>query len=326
MPHYSINFDSITEEIKKRGFSKILLQLPEGLVMQATEFAEKFKEFEVYISSTPTYGACDIESYPDTLTVHVGHSPIPNIKYPDNIIFVEAFSDAKFDKVLDKFANEQACWAVGITASVQHIKEVENAVKILKEYGIIAKLGRGDSRITYPGQVLGCNFSAAREIAKDVDCFVFLGTGVFHALGVRLSTDKRTYVLDPYSNTITDVEDAADKFVRQRFGAIVKINEAERFGIIVGAKIGQRRRALAISLKRMIEDTGKKAFLIYSDVTAPESFYYDVDAFVNTSCPRITYDDYLRFPKPVVSPIELQIALKYKTWENFRFDEIVEVD
>nr|AAZ32514.1 diphthamide synthase subunit DPH2 [uncultured euryarchaeote Alv-FOS4] len=326
MIQYSVDFAALTEEIKKRGYERVLLQLPEGLTVQATEFAEQLSEFEVYISSTPTYGACDIEVYPDMLTVHIGHSPIPNIKYPDNIIFVEAFSDASFTAVAELFASFNDCENVGIVASVQHIKKIQDVKNILESHGKKVMIGRGDSRITYPGQVLGCNFSAAREVADEVDCFAFLGTGVFHALGVRVSTGKSTFILDPYSGTTTDVESDADRFVRQRFGAIVKAQEAETFGIIVGAKIGQRRRALARAMKNMIEDAGKKAYLIYSDITSPERFYYAVDVFVNTSCPRIAYDDYLRFPKPVLTPIELQIALKYKLWENFRFDEIVEVD
>jgi len=91
-------------------------------------------------------------------------------------------------------------------------------------------------------------------------------------------------------------------------------------------KIGQRRWKLAKALMEMIESAGKETYTILADNIRPEDFYYDLDAFVNTSCPRITYDDYLRFPKPIISPIELEIALKIKRWEQFSFDEIVEVD
>ncbi len=326
MLQYSVNFEELNLQIKKMGFKKIMLQLPEGLTTQAIELADKFREFEVYISTKPTYGACDIETHPGMLTLHFGHSPIPNINYPDNIVFVEFFSDADFEGVLEKFISEVNCKRVGLVASVQHVKKLPEAKAFLEAHGIQAVFEKGDSRITHPGQVLGCNFSTARNVAKNVDCFAFLGTGAFHALGVRLSTDKKTYALDPYSNNIEDMDKLADRFVRQRFGAIVRAQDAESFGIIISTKIGQRRLALARSLRQMIEDAGKKAYFLLTDTVVPEKFYYPVDAFVNTACPRITYDDYMRFNKPILSPVELQIALNYRIWENFRFDEIVEVD
>ncbi len=326
MVPYSIDYSALKEEIQKRGYEKLLLQFPEGMKIYATEIANKFREFEVYISTKPTYGACDIVLHPDKLTLQFGHSEIPNIEYPPNILFVESFSSASFANVASKFAKMAKCESVGIVASVQHVRAIDEVRKILKSAGFEVYVGDGDGRIKYRGQVLGCNFSAARSVDIDVDCFAFLGTGVFHAVGVRIATGKRTYVLDPFSNTVSDVEQEADRLVRQRYGAIAMAENAEKFGIIISEKIGQRRERLALAIKEMIENAGLTSYLFYGDELKPEDFYYDVDAYVNTACPRVTYDDYLRFKKPVLTPIELQIALKLRLWEHFSFDEIVEVD
>ncbi len=323
---YRIDYDGIVEEVRKRGYSRILLQLPEGLKSYATEIADEFSGVEVFISANPCYGACDVEIHGDKMTVQFGHSEIPNIDYPPNVMFVELFSDAAFDAVLGEFSTMVQCRRVGLVASVQHVKKLDEAKKFLMERGFEVLVGKGDGRVKYPGQVLGCNFSAARSIADEVDCFAFLGTGVFHAVGVRIATGKRTYVLDPYTQRVEDIEMHADRIMRQRFGAIALAERAERFGIIVSTKIGQRRERLALALKDMIVGAGLKAYLIYVDDVRPEDLYYDVDVYVNTSCPRVTYDDYLRFRVPVISPVELQIALKYKLWEQYSFDEIVGVD
>ena len=323
---YSIDFEALRKEIEERGGKKILIQLPEGMKIYALEIADKLGDFDVRISTNPTYGACDVEFHEDTVTVQFGHAEIPNIAYPQNVIFVEAFSNRSFEKIAREFSRSTDCRNVGIIASVQHIPAIEEVRKIFEEEGIETFVGEGDGRIKYMGQVLGCNFSSARSVVKNVDCFAFLGTGKFHAIGARIATNKPVYVLDPYSDTVTKVDDEADRFVRQRFGAIVKAEEASVFGVIIGTKIGQRREKLAMALKEIIESAGKKAYMFYADRLNPEDFYYNVDVFVNTSCPRITYDDYLRFPKPVISPIELEIALKVKRWEQYAFDEIVEVD
>ncbi len=326
MKGYFIDFELLKNEIEKRGYRKLLLQLPEGMHIYATEIADALSDYQIMISTRPTYGACDIEIYEDALTIQFGHSEIPNIRYPENIIFVEAPARASFREIAGKFADEVQCDSVGIVASVQHVNAIPEVMKILENRGIRAFVGEGDGRIKYPGQVLGCNFSAARSIASSVDCFAFLGTGDFHALGVEMSTGKKTYVLDPYAGEYRNVTEKVERFKRQRFGAIAKARDAERFGIILSSKIGQRRWRLAFALKKMIEDAGKKAYLLMSDIIQPETLYYDVDAYVNTSCPRVTYDDYLRFPRPVLTPVELEIALNLKPWESFGFDEIVEVD
>ncbi len=323
---YFIDFQNLREELKRKKAEKVLIQVPEGMKIYALEIADKLRDFDVRISSNPTYGACDVEYYKDAITVQFGHAEIPNITYPKDVIFVEAFSTRSFKEVARKFANSAQCEKVGLIASVQHIPAMEEVKKIFEEEGINVFVGKGDGRIKYHGQVLGCNFSTARNVAGQVDCFAFLGTGKFHAIGARIATNKSVYILDPYSNIITNVDGDADRFLRQRFGAIVKAEEASIFGIIVGTKIGQKREKLALALKEIVEAKGKKAYMFYAGRINPEDFYYNVDVFVNTSCPRITYDDYLRFPKPIISPIELQIALKIKAWEQYSFDEIVEVD
>ena len=323
---YDIDFQSLREKIRSEGFERVLLQLPEGLKIYATEIVDALKGYNVYISTKPCYGACDIEVYPDMLTLHFGHSEIPNIKYPPNIVFVETFSKVSFKNVVEKFLEDHSCDSAGLVASVQHIPQINEVRELLESRGIETYVGNGDGRVKYPGQILGCNFSTAREVAKKVSCFLFLGTGDFHAMGVEMATGKKTYVIDPFAEKYHEVSEKVSRFMRQRFGAIVKAEEADKYGIIVSSKIGQRRIKLAMALKEMIESTGKKAYLLMSDVIIPEELYYDVDVYVNTACPRVTYDDYLRFPRPIISPVELEIALKFKLWENFKFDEIVEVD
>ncbi len=52
----------------------------------------------------------------------------------------------------------------------------------------------------YAGQVSGCNYSNAKSIASEVEAFLFVGGGMFHALGIALGTSKPTIIADPYDN------------------------------------------------------------------------------------------------------------------------------
>jgi 2-(3-amino-3-carboxypropyl)histidine synthase len=45
--------------------------------------------------------------------------------------------------------------------------------------------------------------------------------------------------------------------------------------------------------------------------------------YVNTACPRLAYDDQVRFPVPVLSPQEFEILCGVSTWDAYTIDEIV---
>ena len=322
-----VDFQKIREKIRNLGFSRVLVQFPEGMKIYAWEIKANLSPFEVFISTKPCYGACDIEVEEGMATLQIGHSEIPNIEYPSQVIFAEGFSNVAFREVVEKYIERGEPYRkLGLVASVQHVNALKEVKEILESVGFEVFIGRGDGRVKYPGPILGCNFSTARDVANNVDAFLFLGTGEFHAMGVEIVTGKKVFVLDPYSSRISEVSEKVKHFIRQRYGAIAKGAEARRFGIIVSRKIGQRRLKLAEHIKQVIEDTGREALLLITDDINPEGMYYDVDVFVNTACPRVTYDDYMRFPKIVLTPIELEIALGVKNWEKFVFDEIVEVD
>jgi 2-(3-amino-3-carboxypropyl)histidine synthase len=45
--------------------------------------------------------------------------------------------------------------------------------------------------------------------------------------------------------------------------------------------------------------------------------------YVNTACPRLAYDDQVRFPAPVLSPQEFEILCGVRTWDEYEIDEII---
>ncbi len=157
-----------------------------------------------------------------------------------------------------------------------------------------------------------------------MDLYLYIGGGDFHPLGVAIATGKPVIAADPRLGEVRDMAEKADRVLRQRHAAITLASEAQRFGIVASTKIGQDRRTLAASLKRACEDAGREAVLFVTDAVAPEALdAFDVDVWVNTACPRLATDDYLKWSKPMVTPQELLIALGSRTWEDYRMDEIV---
>jgi 2-(3-amino-3-carboxypropyl)histidine synthase len=172
--------------------------------------------------------------------------------------------------------------------------------------------------LSYAGQVVGCNYSNAKSIAKDVEAFLFIGGGQFHALGVALSTSKPTIIADPYEKRAYSIDEEAGKIVKQRWASIEEARKASVFAVLVGLKPGQKKFEEALEVKQKLEEKGKAAFVFVSEEVTPEMLreFQMIDAYVNTACPRISLDDASRFSKPVLTVNEALVVIGALSWEE----------
>lgn len=327
MLNYDFRLDEVLEKIKGINAKAVGLQFPEGLKIHSVSVAERIEnetDAVVLISGDPCYGACDVsdthmEGLVD-LIVHFGHIEFP-IDYKVPVLFIEAYSKIDITDVVEKSLKFIVNYKkVGIVTTIQHLNLIDQIKDILVDNGkeVVTKEGVG----TREGQVLGCNFSAIKNV--DADAFLFVGSGNFHALGITLFTEKPVFIADPYMNEVRTIDEFRDRILRIRFAKITKASDARKFGIIVSSKRGQFRLDLAKSLKKMINKENKEAFIIMLDNISPDLLlpYMDLDAFVVTACPRVAIDDANMYKKPLLTPKELEIVLNVRKWEDYKIDEI----
>ncbi|WP_457556283.1 diphthamide biosynthesis enzyme Dph2 [Candidatus Pyrohabitans sp.] len=327
---YDLEVERIAEIIKEKGYSRVCLQFPEGLRDHAAEVASQIEALtgaEVLISANPCYGACDLADAQAAelgaeAVFHFGHAQLlKKTKIPVHYIEVRLPHDPLplLEEHLASIPRR-----VGLITTVQHVHLLERARKFLEGRGREVRIGEARGRVRYPGQVLGCSFACARGIAGEVEGFAYLGSGDFHALGVALATAKPVLVFDLLQGEVRSIAEKRERFLRQRFAAIAKARQGKRFGIVVGEKLGQRRLALARRIKHRLKSLGKEAYLIHLTEVTPENLIYfrRLDAFVNTACPRITIEDAPRFPRPMLTPQELEIALDERSWDSYEMDEM----
>jgi 2-(3-amino-3-carboxypropyl)histidine synthase len=211
---------------------------------------------------------------------------------------------------------------LGLVGSIQHLHLLEDYKSRLESAGFAVTIPVGGARLTFPGQVLGCNYSGDDP---SIGHYLFLGSGAFHPIGLVMHTGKPLALLDPYNGEAGEMSfERIERILRQRMGLIFSVDDAKIFGFLIGEKPGQMRRNLAIRCKRLLEKHGKKGYLLALDHVGPELIdFYPVDAFVNTACPRIAIDDAVKYAKPLITPFELEVALGEKQWETgYQFDEI----
>ncbi|MGC9345218.1 MAG: diphthamide biosynthesis enzyme Dph2, partial [Candidatus Bathyarchaeales archaeon] len=222
MKQFDFEEERIKQEITKLGAKRVLIQLPEGLKPEGPRLAkivEKTGALPI-VSADPCYGACDLataeaESLGVNLIIHYGHSKLLRYERVPTI-YVEARATVKVDDAVEKALPMLEKWhKIGLTTTVQHVQILDNVKEILLHAGKTVIIGDA-GRMNYPGQVIGCDYSNAKSIAKNVGAFLFVGSGRFHALGVALSTSKPTIVADPYEERAYSVDEEARKILKQR--------------------------------------------------------------------------------------------------------------
>jgi 2-(3-amino-3-carboxypropyl)histidine synthase len=316
--------ERIKQEIAKLDAKRVLLQLPEGLKPEAPKLAKIIEKSGVLaiISADPCYGACDIalaeaESLGVDLIIHFGHAKM--VKHEQvPTIYVEARATVTVDEAIEQalsLLNEYT--TVGLVTSVQHLQMLNQAREILTRSGKTIIIG-DTGQMGYPGQVSGCNYSNAKSIANEVEAFLFVGGGMFHALGIALSTTKPTIIADLYDNRAYSISGEAQKILKQRFASIQEAKNAKKFGIFIGLKPGQKHLENALRMKELAEEKGKTAYLLAAREITPESLleFPSIDAYVNTACPRVSLEATGKFGKPVLTVNEFMVVCGESSWEN----------
>jgi 2-(3-amino-3-carboxypropyl)histidine synthase len=316
--------ERLKQEIARLGAKRVLLQLPEGLKPEAPRLAKIIEKTGALpiVSADPCYGACDLatseaESLAVDLIIHFGHAKLlKHEKVPT--IYLEARATVTVDSAVEASLPLLTKYSkIGLATTVQHVQTLDVVREILVRTGKVVVIGDA-GRMSYPGQVVGCDFSNVKSVAPDVDAFLFIGGGKFHALGVALATSKPTVVADPYDKTAYSVDGEAQKILKQRWASIEEAGHAKTFGVLISLKPGQKHIDEAVKIKDAVEKMGKTACLFAIREILPEALmeFPTVDAYVNTACPRISLDDASKFRKPVLTVNEFMVVSGESSWEN----------
>ena len=322
---FDLEETKLKAEIEKRGAKRVLIQLPEGLKPDGPRLAALVERAGALaiVSADPCYGACDLavqeaERLDTDLIVHFGHSKIAFTPERVPILYIEAKATPSLKSVVAKALPLLKPWRrIGLVTTVQHVDMLGVAREQLLKAGKSVAVGDAD-RSTYAGQVLGCDYSNAHVVVNEVDAFLFIGGGRFHAIGVALATSKPAVVADPYEQRAFSVDADVQKIRKQRWASIKEAKKAERFGVIIGLKSGQKWMERALQVKEKLGKAGKKATLLALREVTPEALmeFPTLNAFVNTACPRLSLDDATKFHKPVLTINEALVVAGELTWEQ----------
>jgi len=217
-------------------------------------------------------------------------------------VMIDAFDDISFDFIARKCAIDLKVRyeTISLLTDSQHLNQVPFVKEIFEEFGYDVIIGKGKGQLNH-AQVFGCEFYPAYHLLHKVDAYIFLGQSMFHSASIALSTEKPTYMLDPYFQEYLEVTEFAQGLQKKAVLAIYRALDAERIGIIIGLKEGQFSHVRALDLKKTLEGLGKKVQLIaLTEITNERVQNFEkIDAFIQVACPRIATDNH--FKKPMLS-------------------------
>ena len=188
---------------------------------------------------------------------------------------------------------------LGLFTTVQYLDFIPQIKKALESKGKKVFLYK-PKNAAYDGQLLGCSISEMPEY-KGADAFLYFGDGLFHPTALAIKNKKPVFIINPFSGRITEVTKTdIERMEKQKISALAKFRSSQNIGVLVSTKPGQKN-ILAVEKLRMKYPQKNFYLLLFDtlDFTQLENFTF-IGCFVNTACPRISYDDFTSFPKPAV--------------------------
>lgn len=304
-----IDEKTIIAEIEKVKPKTIMLSSPDGYLSKIHQLAAKIEKdynIQTIISADPCYGACDIMDEDTSrlkvdISFHIGHNS--SIKRIGNrTVLIDAYEDVDFTKVIKKsLPMLKQFHRLGLCTISPYLHQINTVKEILELEGFEISIGEGQGKLL-DGQIMGCKFNSVFNIRENIDALIFLGQSRFHAIGAALSSGKPTILLDPYLTVVENMDNLSKKWLTRFILQIYKTRDIERFGVIIGLREGQNLLSRAIQLKSRLLEYGKQVQMITLREIKEDRLasFINIDAFVQTACPRISIDGE-NFRKPILS-------------------------
>ncbi len=210
-------------------------------------------------------------------------------------LFIEAKYKGDFDVSKIKIPQNK----IGLCSSVQFIKFLDDVKKHLEEQSKEVILIKGNHS-KHCGQILGCDVLQGLD-KYDVEAFLYIGDGLFHPKALLLKNELPVFSYNPRTEEMKEIssDDIKRMKIKQKI-AINKFHSNKNIGIIITTKHGQNQSKKAEELEKEYENKNLYTFIADTiDFLELENFPF-IECWVNTACPRISFDDMAEMEKSIV--------------------------
>lgn len=200
---------------------------------------------------------------------------------------------------------------LAFVSTIQFVATMHAAAKELRDVGYDVQVPQ--SKPLSPGEILGCT---APRLPQNTT-LIYLGDGRFHLEAAMIANPTlQAYKYDPYEKKFTEEQYDHIEMRKNRKRAIDQAKNARKIGLILGTLGRQGSTKVMKYIEERIAYHNRESTLILLSEVFPSKLelFTDVDAFVQVACPRLSIDWGTAFPKPLLTPYELSVALGDAKW------------
>lgn len=303
--------------------------MPEGLLLYAPIIADILEQFcgvQSIIMGDVTYGACCIDDFTAKslgcdFLIHYAHSCLVPVDVTGiKVLYVFVTIDIDTEHLLGTLTHHfPAGSRLSMVSTIQFNPTLHYIQKKLEPYGITV-LAPQISPLS-KGEVLGCTSARLKknnqlpgsEIQDDSwDAIVYLGDGRFHLESAMIHNPEiPAYKYDPYSRKFTIEEYDFKQFEAVRSEAVDQARSAKKVGLILGS-LGRQGNPVTLDMlyERLRARNIEVITVVLSEIFPGKlAMFQDIDCWVQVACPRLSIDWGYAFPKPLLTPYEIMVAL-----------------
>eukprot|EP00897_Mesotaenium_endlicherianum_P004534 jgi/Mesen1/4108/ME000216S03364 len=320
--NYNFEIHKTVWRVKQAGARRVALQFPEGLLMYACTIADILETFagveECMVLGDVTYGACCVDDFSAAalgadFLVHYGHSclvPVDVTAMPCLYVFVDIGIDLEtlVSAIQHNFSPSQSMVLAGtiqFAAAIQQAKAALGAT--------FPSLKVPQAKPLSPGEVLGCTAPVLPPGSADV--IVFVADGRFHLEAIMIANPTvPAFRYDPYACTLTREIYDQGGMRRARRKAVQQAQAARNWGVVLGTLGRQGNPRILDHVSERLAARGRHFTIFLVSELSPSKAAAvggSVEAWVQIACPRLSIDWGEAFPKPLLTPYELEVALGF---------------
>jgi len=215
-------------------------------------------------------------------------------------IFLEARYNKKFTLPISIISKLRKFKTLAVFTTVQFLDSIPKIKQQLEKAKIKVTLIK-PTHCQYKAQLLGCSILSEHGIKANTDAFLYIGDGLFHPIALKINNKKPVLTFNPFTKKLSEITGQQTKKMQQQQKAgLTKFHTSKEIGILISTKPGQYNKKQA---EKLVKKYPKKKFyfMLFDtlDFTQLENFPF-IECYVNTACPRISYDDQEKSPKKVI--------------------------
>ncbi len=315
---YNIQLNNILEELKVLKTRRILLHAPDGLKPLYECLESKLRELgvDIFYSSEPAYGACDIpleeaRRAPVDVVLHIGHEEYALREQGTNAEIRVLYIPVYYTVNLEESTLEHL-YRLLVSSNIKSVTVSSTLIESFQRKQVAQYLREKSLNVhEISTPILGCYYGPVAALDSSVEAHVVVSGGIFHPIGVGLISSKPVIVVDPYLQRVWSAREEADRVLKKRFFLFLKARDllGGKLGLLIGGRPGQFRPTLVEYLESVARVFRFKVYKIVSSYLTLERLVaidngLQLDLYVVTSCPRLPIDDLAEFYKPVLTPGE----------------------